>query len=140
MMKKITALAIISFFMLAAISVTAQEVAVIKPSDFPDKAEKYMDQKIQIEGLVVHVCKHGGKKMFIVGDDPDIRVKIDATDEVSVFDMELEGNTVMVQGIVQPMDVDPLPEEEQHDQDADHTNHYHKKQYSIACSSMKVID
>jgi hypothetical protein len=140
MMKKITALAIISFFMLAGITATAQEVAVIKPSDFPDKAEQYMGQKIQIEGMVVHVCKHGGKKMFIVGDDPDIRVKIDASDEVSVFDMELEGNTVMVQGIVQPMDVEPIPEEEQHDQDEDHTNHYHKKQYSITCSSMKVID
>jgi hypothetical protein len=126
--------------MLAGISAIAQEVPVIKPSEFPDKAEKYMDQKIQIEGLVVHVCKHGGKKMFLVGEDPDVRVKIDASDEVSVFDAELEGSTVMVQGIVLPMDEDPLPEEEQHDQDADHTNHYHKKQFSVSCLAMKVLD
>jgi hypothetical protein len=140
MMKKITALALISFFMLAGISAIAQEIAVIKPSDFPDQAEQYMGQKIQIEGMVVHVCKHGGKKMFIVGDDPDVRVKIDASDEVSVFKTELEGSTVMVQGIVEPMDQDPIPEEEQHDEDEDHTNHYHKKQYSISCSVMKVLD
>jgi len=140
MIKKITALALISLFMLAGISVFAQEVTVLKPTEFPDNAETYMGQKIQIEGLVVHVCKHGGKKMFIVGDDPEIRVKIDASDEVTVFDMELEGSTVMVQGIVQPLDEEPLPESEKENDDADHKNHYHKKQYSISCSNFKVLD
>lgn len=140
MIKKITALAIISLFMLAGIPAMAQEITVLTPSEFPDKAENYMDQKVEMEGLVVHVCKHGGKKMFLVGDNPDVRVKIDASDEVTVFGPELEGSTVVVQGIVLPMDVDPLPEEEQHDEDADHKNHYHKKQYSISCSAFKVID
>ena len=140
MIKKITALALISLFMLAVIPAMSQEVTVLTPSEFPDKAEKYMDQKVEMEGMVVHVCKHGGKKMFIVGTNPDVRVKIDASDVVTVFEPELEGSTVVVQGIVHPMDVDPLPEEEQHDEDADHTNHYHKKQYSISCTAMKVVD
>jgi hypothetical protein len=140
MIKKITALAIISFIMLTGFSVFAQEVAVINTDEFPDKAETYMGQKVQVEGLVVHVCKHGGKKMFIVGENPDVRVKIDASEEVTVFSSDLEGSTVVVQGTVQPMDEDPLPEEEQHDEDADHKNHYHKKQYSISCSTVKVLD
>lgn len=140
MIKKITSLALISFFLFAGISVFAQEIAQVKPAEFPDKAETYMGQKIQIEGLVVHVCKHGGKKMFIVGEDPEVRVKIDASDEVTVFDTELEGSTVMVQGIVQPMDEEELPESEKANDDADHTNYYHKKQYSISCSTFKVIE
>lgn len=140
MLKKITSLALISFFMLYGITAMAQEVAVLTPSEFPDKAETYMGQKVQIEGLVVHVCKHGGKKMFLVGDDPEIRVKIDASDDVTVFSQELEGSTVMVQGTVQPMDEDPLPESERANEDADHTNYYHKKQYSISCSAVKVMD
>jgi hypothetical protein len=140
MIKKITTLAIISFFLLTGISALAQEATVLTPSEFPDKAETYMGQKIQIEGMVVHVCKHGGKKMFLVGDNPEIRVKIDASDEVTVFSTDLEGSTVVVQGTVQPMDQDPVPEEESHDEDADHENYYHKKQYSVSCSALKVLD
>ena len=140
MFKKITSLAIISFFMLAAISVYAQEVTVLTPTEFPDKAETYMGEKVQIEGLVVHVCKHGGKKMFLVGDNPDVRVKIDASDEVTVFSADLEGSSVVVQGIVQPMEEEAVPEEEKQNEDADHTNYYHKKQYSISCSTVRVLD
>lgn len=140
MIKKITAFALISFFILAGNPVFSQEVTALTPSEFPDKAETYMGQKVQVEGLVVHVCKHGGKKMFLVGDDPEIRVKVDASDEVSVFSMDLEGSTVVVQGIVQPLEEEAVPEEEKHDQDADHTNYYHKKQYSISCSAVKVVE
>lgn len=140
MIKKIKTLALISLVMFAGMSVYAQEIAVLTPSEFPDKAETYMDQKVQIEGMVVHVCKHGGKKMFLVGDNPEIRVKIDASEDVTVFSPDLEGSTVVVQGIVQPMEEEAVPEEEKHDQDADHTNYYHKKQYSISCTAMKVLD
>lgn len=140
MTKKITTLLLISLFVFAGISAFSQEVTVLKPTEFPDKAETYLGQKVQIEGLVVHVCKHGGKKMFIVGENPDIRVKIDASDEVTVFGPELEGSTVSVQGIVQPMEEEAVPEEEKQSQDAEHTNYYHKKQYSISCSAVKVVD
>jgi len=142
MIKKIAIIVSLSCFMLAGISVFAQEkeIAMLTPGEFPDKAESLVGQKVQVDGLVVHVCKHGGKKMFIVGDDPEIRVKIDASEEVTVFSSDLEGSTVSVQGIIQPMEQEAVPEEEKHDQDADHTNYYHKKQYSISCTAVKIMD
>ena len=142
MIKKLSLLAIVSCFLLAGVTALAQEnnVTILKPTEFPDRAESLLDQKVQIEGLVVHVCKHGGKKMFIVGDDPEIRVKVDASDEVTVFSTELEGSTVVVQGIVQPMAMEEVPESEKATEDADHTNYYHKKQYSISCSAVKLVD
>ncbi len=115
------------------------EVVMIKPVDFPDKAGDIVGKTVEIEGLVVHVCKHGGKKMFIVGENPDIRVKITATDKVSVFEPELEGSNVVVQGIVEPMAEEDVPAEEKATQDADHANIYHKPQFSIACQSFKVL-
>jgi hypothetical protein len=142
MIKKITMIAAISCFLLAGISTFAQEkeVTVLTPTEFPDKAESLQGQKVQIDGLVVHVCKHGGKKMFIVGDNPDIRVKIDASDEVTVFGADLEGSTVSVQGIIQPMAQEDVPESEKQNQDAEHTNYYHQKQYSISCTAVKVVE
>jgi hypothetical protein len=59
---------------------------------------EYLDKDITIEGNVVHVCKHSGKKMFIVGENPDIRLFITAGEEVPVFPMELLGSTISVSG------------------------------------------
>lgn len=113
----------------------------ITPDNFPDKAGDMIGKTVEIEGMVVHVCKHGGKKMFIIGDDPDIRVKIDASDKVTVFDPELEGSTVHVTGVVEEMAAEEIPAEEAVDsEDSDHTNYYHKKQYSISCMAFVVVE
>ncbi len=58
----------------------------------------YLDKDITIEGNVVHVCEHSGKKMFIVGENPDIRLFITAGEEVPVFPMELLGSAISVSG------------------------------------------
>ena len=128
MIKKLTLLAVVTGFILTSAGIIAQdkEVTLLKPSEFPSKAESLLGQNVQIEGLVVHVCKHGGKKMYIVGDDPEIRVKIDAT--------------VSVMGVVQPAMEEEIPESEKKGQDADHTNYYHQKQFSISCREVKVVD
>ena len=60
----------------------------------------YLDKEITLDGNVVHVCKHSGKKMFIVGENPDIRLYISAGEEVPKFPMELLGSTVSVTGLL----------------------------------------
>lgn len=150
-MKKITFIALVTFVMFSMNSMFAQEainpegndpqtVNVITPEKFQDFAAENVGKEVEIKGMVIHVCKHGGKKMFLIGEDPDFRVKIDASDKVSVFNPELEGSTVDVKGIIQPIEEEVVPEEEKHDQDADHTNHYHKPQYAISCMSFRVIE
>ena len=65
-----------------------------------DNPEAYLAKEISLEGNVVHVCKHSGKKMFIVGENPDIRLYISAGEEVPKFPMELLGSTVTVTGLL----------------------------------------
>ena len=150
MIKKITFLAIISLFILSATSVYAQDkttattdkITVVKPDNFQDVAADLVGKEVEIEGMVVHVCKHGGKKMFIIGENPDVSVKITASDKVSVFEPELEGSTVHVKGIVEPMDDVAEVEQEiktEGNVDAAHENQYHKPQFSISCMKVKEI-
>jgi len=150
-MKKITFIALVAFVMLSVTSVFAQEkvnpqgddtqsAVVITPEKFQDFAAENVGKEVEIKGMVIHVCKHGGKKMFIIGEDPDQRVKIDASDKVSVFNPELEGSTVDVMGIIQPIVEEEVPESEKSTQDADHSNYYHKPQYAISCMSFRVIE
>jgi hypothetical protein len=59
---------------------------------------------------------------------------------VASFDPELEGSTVFVKGVVEPMDeAEAAVKEEQHEEDADHKNYYHKPQFSISCLAYKTV-
>lgn len=124
---------------------THEEVAAVEPmvltlAEFQEKASSIIGQEIILEGSVIHVCKHGGKKMFITADDPDVRIKITTGDETAAFDTELEGSYVKVQGIVDEMmvEVEEEVEGEEHEEDADHANIYHKPQYSVSCIKYTV--
>ncbi|MCP4573687.1 MAG: hypothetical protein GY838_15115 [bacterium] len=72
---------------------------VVSIVDFNAHAADYVDQTITVTGTVDHVCKHSGKKMFIMGDDPAHRLKIETSDKVPTFDIALEGSKVSVTGI-----------------------------------------
>jgi hypothetical protein len=60
----------------------------------------YVGKQITVEGKVVHVCTETGKKMFIVGDNPDIRLFVAAGENISKFPMELLGSEIAVEGII----------------------------------------
>ena len=147
------------------IEVQEQEIIVEEPTvvaiaDFKDMAESLLGKEVILEGTVIHVCKHGGKKMFITADDPDIRIKITAGEENISFDTELEGNYVSVHGFVEAIESEKTGEgklagdgtgegvgknagdgdgehegehegEAEHEEDEDHVNIYHKPQYSV---------
>jgi len=148
-MKKVTILAVLSIIMFSAGALFAQSdmqvkqadnsaSIVISPEKFQDFAEANVGKEVEIQGMVVHVCRHGGKKMFIIGEDPEMRVKITASDKVNEFKPELEGSTVTVKGIIEPIAEEAVPEEEKKSEDADHTNYYHKPQYAVSCLTFKV--
>ncbi len=46
---------------------------------------EYIGKVISVEGKVVHVCMHSGKKLFITGKNPDIRLYIQAGEEMPKF-------------------------------------------------------
>lgn len=73
---------------------------------FDEMAGGLANQLIEIQGTVLHTCKHGGTKMFISGNDPDFRVKIMATDESGNFSQEMEGSEYIVVGVLDEYRVD----------------------------------
>jgi len=153
-MKKLTFLALISFILVSAGTLFAQDnmkarqaavsadskVMVVTPEKFQAYATENVGKEVEIQGMVVHVCRHGGKKLFIIGEDPEIRVKITASEIVSVFEPDLEGSTIYVKGIIEPIEEEAVPEEEKKAEDADHTNYYHVPQYSISCLAFRTIE
>jgi hypothetical protein len=58
----------------------------------------YLGKTISVEGKVVHVCTHSGKKLFITGENPDVMLYVQAGEEMPKFPMELLGSKIVVEG------------------------------------------
>ena len=82
------------------------KTVVLTPSNFEKNAHKYIGRKVEITGIVDHICKHGGKKMFLVDQKSNGMVKITANDNMAAFTQELVGETVKVTGVVEVLKVD----------------------------------
>ena len=80
--------------------------AVLTVANFDSLAGKFIGKEIQIEGLVDHVCRHSGKRMFLVQTEGEGRVKVVTGETIPAFDVALEGNEVIVKGIVDELRVD----------------------------------
>jgi len=66
----------------------------------------FKDEKIKLEGTVTHVCAHGGKRLFIIGDNPDLQLKITPNEKIGHFEKEMEGSSVEITGILKELKID----------------------------------
>jgi hypothetical protein len=110
MLKRILSLVIISAVIFSCSNSGKKEAASKNMTS--DKGEKvefaalianpdnYVGKNIVIEGKVVHVCTETGKKMFIVGENPDVRLFVAAGENISKFPMELLGSEITVEGVI----------------------------------------
>ena len=78
-----------------------EDVPVIALSDFNAKAGEWVGKTVQVEGIVDHVCKHGGKRLFLVDDKGDVHVDSDKR-----FDDALTGSKVLITGVVTEKRID----------------------------------
>lgn len=118
MIKKLFLFAIAATFMFACNNTKTEtneqteaaapvEILTISTADFNTHPGDYVGKEILIEGTAVHVCKHGGKRMFIVGDTSEVdRIQVKAGDEIDAFNVELEGSDVAVLGVVDELRID----------------------------------
>jgi hypothetical protein len=75
--------------------------------DFLNNKEDLVGATVRIKGTVAHVCAHGGKRLFLMHEDTEDRVKVTAGDDIPAFMPEMEGSTVAVIGVVEELKVTP---------------------------------
>lgn len=84
-----------------ATDVSMESVPVLKIADFYETAAENVDKEVQVKGIVDHVCKHGGKKLFIVDDEGDLHVFSD-----NRFNDTIMGSEIVITGIVREFKMD----------------------------------
>ena len=64
-------------------------------------AEQFAGDTVTIEGVVSHLCKHGGKKAFVLGSDDNTMIRCEATPEMGgAFPQESIHKPIRVTGVV----------------------------------------
>ena len=60
-------------------------------------AKNLIGQSVTIEGVCTHICKHGGRKIFLMGSDDTKTIRVEGG-EVGKFDAKCVNNLVTVKG------------------------------------------
>lgn len=82
---------------------------------------EYRDMEVAFEGMVTHVCRHGGQKCFVVGSDGETQIRLVPAGDIDEFRIELEGSTLAVKGTLRIL----APEEaEAHVEDHESKAHH----------------
>jgi hypothetical protein len=111
MIKKLFAVAILASAMLACNNAPKEnktetettkeavvEATAVNPDEFLLVAADLVNKPVTTKGTVVHVCSHGGKRLFIVGDSTQQRVKVTTGPDMQSFNTEWEGSEIFVEG------------------------------------------
>jgi hypothetical protein len=76
------------------------QLKVVLVDDILDKGPSLVDQEIEVVGNVTHTCKHSGKRCFLVGDNENFSMRVEAGGKINGFNRELIGNKLKVRGIL----------------------------------------
>jgi hypothetical protein len=74
--------------------------------NFAEQISGNVGKEVTISGRVIHVCRHGGQRLFITGEDTSRTVRITTGENIPEFDIALEGNMIVVRGIVKELIID----------------------------------
>lgn len=74
--------------------------------NFSGQIADYVDKEVTISGRVTHVCRHGGQKLFITGEDSSKTIRITTGENIPEFEITLEGSMIVVKGVVKELIID----------------------------------
>jgi len=85
---------------------TTNKLSAISVDKVLSNTSDYVNKEVMVKGLINHVCSHGGKRMFILGENPDEALRITPNNKIGVFEKDLEGNTVKIKGVLKELIID----------------------------------
>lgn len=65
-----------------------------------DSAASNVGKEVVIRGIVDHTCSHSGRRCFILGNDPELTMRVEAKGNIGGFNRELSGSELAIKGIL----------------------------------------
>lgn len=99
-------------------------------------ADSLSGQEVTVEGVCTHICKHGGRKIFLMGSDDTQTIRIEAG-KVGKFDQKCVNSLVKVTGMLVEQRVDEAYLENWENQLKAATAEKHGDSDAAGCSTEK---
>ena len=78
-------------------STNVEPVATVEVDELQIAAIEYIDKVIEIDGICTHICQHGARKMFLVGQTGKYTLRIESG-ELGAFNQRCQNSVVKVIG------------------------------------------
>ncbi|HKJ80149.1 MAG TPA: hypothetical protein VKA10_11460 [Prolixibacteraceae bacterium] len=76
------------------------ETEVYTIDELYEKAGSLSGQEVVVKGMVMHVCKHGGERCFLMGSNEDINIRVEAGEKIGAFGQEMMGSDLVITGVL----------------------------------------
>lgn len=83
----------------APVAEQSQQALVLSVDELYANAAEMVDKEVVVKGTVMHVCKQGGGRCFIMGSNEDINIRVEAGEKIGAFDQEQMGSDLEITGI-----------------------------------------
>lgn len=77
-----------------------EEIAVLTVDELYAKAPEMTDKEVIVKGTVMHVCKQGGGRCFLMGSNEDINIRVEAGEKIGAFLQEQMGSELEIKGVL----------------------------------------
>jgi len=77
-----------------------EPVAVLTVDELYGKAAELADKEVVVKGTVMHVCKEGGARCFLMGSNENINIRVEAGEKIGAFNQEQMGSELEIVGIL----------------------------------------
>ena len=76
-----------------------KEAVVLTIDELYKNASNLEDKEVTVKGTVMHVCKQGGGRCFLMGTNEDINIRVEAGEKIGAFDQEQMGSDLEIIGV-----------------------------------------
>jgi hypothetical protein len=77
-----------------------EPVVVLTVDELYGKAAELADKEVVVKGTVMHVCKEGGARCFLMGSNENINIRVEAGEKIGAFNQEQMGSELEIVGIL----------------------------------------
>jgi len=76
------------------------QAVVLSVDELYVNAANLVDQEVVVKGTVMHVCKEGGARCFLMGSTEDKNIRVEAGEKIGAFKQEQMGSDLEIVGIL----------------------------------------
>lgn len=76
------------------------EAVVLTVDELYQNAAEMAGKEVIVKGTVMHVCKQGGARCFLMGSNEDINIRVEAGEKIGAFSQEQMGSELEIAGIL----------------------------------------